>query len=266
MRNTLALVSFALLTCASLHAEDYFGGELRAIQTYSLGEAAALGGGFNAAKEYSNVSSFSGQAVVNGGTESQGGNLITRLIADDITPLGLLGGMDVTELRFSVANLNAGTVSARPRLRFWYDGPGGAPGLYYDKPMSVGFTFNPINIPAGVTTYTFAPAADAFDMPAGTFWAGITFDNNTGATGATLAQMNNLGMGIFGPPDTGASADKYFRTSSAGSFFQTDNPLGGLLDFGGTPVANFGWEFTAAPEPHSLALMALALALLVRRR
>ena len=49
-------------------------------------------------------------------------------------------------------------------------------------------------------------------------WAGIAFDNNGGATGATAAQLDNLAQGIFSPPDLGTSADQYFVTTAAGSF------------------------------------------------
>jgi hypothetical protein len=36
-------------------------------------------------------------------------------------------------------------------------------------------------------------------LPSGTFWAGITFDDNNGTTGATLVQLDNLGKGVFRP-------------------------------------------------------------------
>jgi hypothetical protein len=95
-------------------------------------------------------------------------------------------------------------------------------------------------------------------MPTGTFWAGVTFDGNNGTTGATLANLNNLGPGIFDPPTLGSSQDQFFATNSAGSFL-ANNPAGSFFNFGGSPVANFGWAFSGtppaapgAPEPPSL--------------
>jgi hypothetical protein len=70
--------------------------------------------------------------------------------------------------------------------------------------------------------------------------------------------LNNLGVGIFDPPTVGSSQDVFFQTSAAGSFAGND-PAGGFFFFGGSPVANFGWQFsgTVVPEPSSLALLAL---------
>ena len=193
--------------------------------------------------EYSNVSNFLGQGLTHGGTANQGGNLITRMIMDDITPTGNNAGSDVLEVTFSVANFNATPVSVRARIRFWFDN-GGVPGAYYNLPANVGFTFNPFNFSPGVTLLTGTLAPNLFDMPGSPFWAGITFDNNTGGTGATLAQMDNMGQGIFDPADIGFTDDLAFQTTAAGSFFPTPNPAGTL--FSGAPnfVASFGWEFS----------------------
>lgn len=258
------ILGIALASAAG--GEERFGGDLQPLATFGIGVPGGLGGP-NAVTEYSNLATFSGQAFPHGGTQNQSGNLITRLVADDVTPMGAAAGADVTELRFSVANLNASSVSVRPRLRFWYaDGADGLPGNYYDKPADVGFTFNPITLGPGVTVLTATIAPGTFVMPQETFWAGITFDNNGGATGATLAQMDMLGQGIFGPPTVGSSADRVFRTTAAGSFFGVDNPAGGALDFGGSPLANLGWEFTAVPEPRTMVIFAVLVAAIWARR
>jgi MYXO-CTERM domain-containing protein len=181
--------------------------------------------------------------------------------------------LNVSSISFSTTNLNAVAVSARPILRFYLsNGAGGGPGTIIG-----GFTINPItfnaqsvqvrtvNLPAGLLT---------LNPTQGSIWAGITYDNNNGATGATLAQMNNLGQGTFGPASVGSSVDDFFRTTAAGTF-GSSNPAGGFLFFGGPPAANFGWSFTVAeniipvPEPAPVAALgALALAALrtIRRR
>ena len=209
---------------------------------------------------YSDITTFTGQAFAQGA--ATGG--ITRMVMDDVTFTTdpAVGG--VTVMRFSVANLNAGTISVRPRVRFWNaDGaPLGAglpngPGTYYAPGgVAQGFTFNAIAFGAGVTTVTSAPLATPMPIPAGTtttLWAGITFDNNAGATGATDADLSNFGQGMFTPVDLGSSTNTLFETTAAGSFFNTNNPPGAALNFGGSPVANQGWELVVTTLPVELS-------------
>src|SRR5947209_1973384 len=68
---------------------------------------------------YSDVTNFLGFGLRNGGAANVGGDNITTMIADDINPGPGLGGGTVDAFTFSVANLNAATVSARPRVRFY---------------------------------------------------------------------------------------------------------------------------------------------------
>lgn len=244
MKKTLLALCITLLAAAPASAVEYFGGNLQVRGELPVESA----GGFStnvATLAYSNTASFLGQAFVNGGTANQSGNLITRLVADDLTPAAGMGGLPVIQFTFSVANLNGAAVAFRPRVRFWNaDGAGGAPGSYYSNPAAVGFTFNAVTVAAStVTLLTATLAPNQMNMPAGTFWAGITFDNNVGATGATQAQMDNIAQGIFSPPTVGSSTDALFQTTGAGSFFTIANPVGVVTNFSGNPVANFGWEF-----------------------
>jgi hypothetical protein len=90
-----------------------------------------------------------------------------------------------------------------------------------------------------------------FTTPAGGFWVGLIFDNNFtagSATGITLNQINNLGQLTFAPPTIGTSPDLLFATNGTG-FFTSNNPAGALFSspFGGTPVANFAWQFSGTP-------------------
>ncbi len=205
---------------------------------------------------YSDITTFTGQAFAQG--PATGG--ITRLVMDDVTFTTDPAVGQVTVIRFSVANLNAGTVSVRPRVRFWNaDGAplGGSlpngPGTYYG---AIGYTFNAIAFGAGVTTVTSAALPAGFVVPAGvttTLWAGITFDNNAGATGATDAELSNFGQGFFTPVDLGSSTDTVFETTAVGSFFGTNNPAGAAVSFAGAPVANQGWEFVVTTLPVELS-------------
>jgi hypothetical protein len=241
----LAALALSALPVASAQATDFFMGDAQVVGQFSANSPQAFAP-LVAVADYSNITNFLGSAVTQGPSANQAGNQITRLLADDITPTGIHAGQQVSTVTFSVVNLNPVQVSARPRIRFWFaDGAAGAPGTYYNVPAAVGFTFNAFTMPPNsVTLLTGTLGAGTFTMPGGTFWAGMTFDNNTGATGATAAQMDNLGQGFFDPPTVGASADVMFLTQGAGSFFPTANPAGALLNLGGDPVANLAWEFT----------------------
>lgn len=204
---------------------------------------------------YSNITNFTGSAFSNGGAAVLSGNGITRLQADDITFAAGAAGQLINRFDFNVSNLNTSNTSARARIRFYADNAG-APGT-----LITGFSFNPISFGANSasTFFTTLAPASQFAVPAnGKMWAGITFDNNTGATGATITQLNNLGQGLFNPPTIGSSADVLFLTTAPGSQF-VSNPAGGTTNFGGNPVANTGWAFTIAgpnvPEPGSVALL-----------
>jgi hypothetical protein len=77
---------------------------------------------------YSNITNFTGFAVENGGAANVGGDNITTLLADDITPGAGLAGGTVDSFFFSVANFNAVAVSARPLVRFYNANGAGSEG------------------------------------------------------------------------------------------------------------------------------------------
>jgi hypothetical protein len=228
-----------------------------------------IAGSAHATTIYDNLTTFSGGGFANGGATVTAGTDTTKLIADDITVASGFAGAVVNSFTFSVANLGTALVTARPLIRFYSDdGAGGDPGT-----LLASFNFDPISFGAEtVATFSFN-AASLFTVPlSGTFWAGITFDDNSGTTGATQAQMNELGVGIFGPVSVGSSQDHFFETTSAGDF-ASNNPAGSLLFFGGSPAADFGWSFgsSTTPEPGTgilslLAAIPLAACFLVRRR
>ena len=205
--------------------------------------ACALLGPANAASPdavYSNLGTFRNESYAAGGATQQVLNTITRLAADDLNLVGT-PPYSINGFRFTVTNLNAVDVSARPLVRFYLpDGPGGGPGT-----LIAAFTYNPIVFTAGA----WAPSrrAPRSFLQSSSIWAGIAFDNNGGTTGATAAQLDNLALGIFSPPDVGTSADRYFVTTAAGSF-ASDNPVGTISNFGGAPPADFGWEILTAQD------------------
>jgi hypothetical protein len=224
------------------------------LNKYGVAAALALASIARADVLYSDVTTFSGEGFPNGGATVVAGNNTTVMVADDITVAAGAAGATVTGFTFSVANFNAAAVSARPTLAFFdNDGSSGGPGTLLGS-----FTLSPQSFAAGAVA--FFTDAGTFIVPAsGTFWAGVFFDDNNGGTGATTAQLNSLGQGVFGPPTVGSSADEFFQSSGAGS--ASSNPAGGFFFFGGNPVADFGWSFTgdlATPEPGTGLLLLLA--------
>jgi hypothetical protein len=260
MKTILGFVALAGLTGTAM--ADFNGGDLRASAHFDIGVASSYGDRATPGASYSNVDNFLGQALANTGAENQGGNTITRMLMDDIHfDLPYLAGQNFTQIKFSVANLNTAAVSARARVRFYRgDGANGGPGT-----LIAGFTFNAFSFGSGVTVLTGNIGPGLPQPASGMLWAGITFDNNSGASGATADQLNNFGVGLFNPPVIGFSNATYFHTTGAGSFLAS-NPGGAIIDglSDGTP-GNFGWEFTV-PAPGSLALVGLGGLLAGRRR
>jgi hypothetical protein len=203
-----------------------------------------------------NVANFTGLAAGPGGAQLQGANTITRLLLDELSFDPMFGGASVGLVTFAFSNSNNVPIVASPRIRFYAaDGPDRSPGTFLS-----GYTFDNQVFPANtVDFFTFDAFLIApFTLPLDDrIWAGITFDDTEGTSGATAAQLDNLGLGVFDPPSVGSSFDHFFLTAEAGSFFGVNNPAGEFFDFEGTPVANFGWQIqtsAAAPEPGALSL------------
>jgi hypothetical protein len=235
------------------------------LKTLVVGVVTALALASASAQElfiYNNTTVNTGSFFPNGGAALVGANTITRLVADDLTTIPGYAGMPVNNIYFSVVNANAAAVSARPRLRIWDNtGAGGGPGAFI-----TGFTFSAISFTANSgSSFFFHPTG--FNVPSGTFWIGLTFDNNSGATGATDVQLNNLGMALFSPPSVGTSADTLFETTAAGDFL-VNNPAGSQFNFGGNPPANAFFGITVlVPEPSTMTLAGLGVsALIIYRR
>ncbi len=204
---------------------------------------------------YDNTTTFQLAAATNGGVTSNTGTRQTFLLLDDLTYNPALTLTNVTQIIFSLANLNSTSQALTPFLRIYNsDGTGGGPGT-----LITGFNFNPITIAANnVNTLTFnVPAASQFLLPtSGTIWMGLCFSSST----QTAAVMNNFGMGLFDPPTVGTSQDRDFLSSTT-TTQTTSNPTGAIRTspFTAAPAANYGFRLTVAavPEPGSVALMAV---------
>ncbi|HRF59230.1 MAG TPA: PEP-CTERM sorting domain-containing protein [Fimbriimonadaceae bacterium] len=264
MRNFVLASAFIFGVMGVASAQEFSGINADLVATTSLSSKRFDDLGFDSqigVPIYNNIRDTFAGVAPSGGAALQSGNTITKLLADDIVPVGAGG---IVEFWFTVGNLNSVAVSARPRVRFYADNAG-APGT-----LLGGITYNPIAFTANSANVYFTSIANVFGTPlfnaAGPIWAGITFDNNVGGTGATAAQLDNLGQLVMNPPTVGTSADQVFLTTAAGSNF-VSSPAGATFNYGGNPRANLGWKFNVVPEPGTMLALAAGLgALLARRR
>ena len=237
------VVACAICAPAKAQVFDQPGGDVQWVRRVPLAPSAReakLFGAASADAVYSNLRTFRNQSFAAGGATQQVFNTITRLAADDLNLVGT-PPYSVNGFRFIVTNLNDVDVTARPLVRFYLpNGPGGGPGTLIESR-----TYNPTVFTAGVVGTI--KTSSTFVLRSSAIWAGIAFDNNGGTTGATAAQLDNLALGIFSPPDLGTSTDRYFVTTAAGSF-DSNNPAGTITNFGGAPPADFGWEILTAQD------------------
>ena len=179
---------------------------------------------------------------------------VTKTVANILELSPGWASQAVTGFEFTVANFDTISLTARPIVSFYQNnGTGGLPGT-----LLAGFVFNPVTIPSGSgEILTYSTTSGLFSIPTNDdVWAAVTYDNNGGATGATVAQLNDLGHLIFAPPTIGSTTGNFFLSNAAHNGF-VSNPAGALYNFGGSPPGDFGWELlaTTVPEPGSVALL-----------
>jgi hypothetical protein len=256
----ILLTAAALLFVGAAIAQEY------TPVLVSSGKIGSYNGGVTAQNDtiYSNFGTLTGGFTPAGTAVDAGtGFNTTKYCADDITVAGGYAGKTITQFDWTIVNYNSVAVSARMRVRFHQsNGSGGGPGSYI-----TGYTFGLTSFAANTWYHYYY--AGGFTVPTTTFWAGMTLDS--GATeangGATAAQLDAMGQMLFDPPTVGSSQDLFFLTSTE-SVGNVNNPVGSFTWFSGNPKANFGWAFTATPEPGSIAAIAVGLAGLLglRRR
>jgi hypothetical protein len=185
---------------------------------------------------YANSTGFTGYIIFNGG--QSGG--ITRLVADNLSLVGT-APHNIGFIYYVICNGNPGTVSARPKVRYYLDN-GGAPGT-----LIAGFNFPPASVPTSSCAPFTArlPLSSQFTVTSNTMWAAMSFDNAGGAT-ATAAEMDFIAMAFFNPPEAGSSLNNFFLSTGTPGEFNTNNPTGGIQTFVSNPPPdppdNFGFE------------------------
>lgn len=248
--------------------------------TYLYGTGVVQPRGASPDAAFSDITNQS-SAFLHGGAHT--GMLRTKMVADNIQMT--VASSEIRQITTTLFNYNPATTSSavRFRVRFYgMDGPSAGPGTVLG-----GFdSLANLACPGGgfICQYTFNFNDAPFSLPQ-SFWAGISFD--TGGVGivdpyggtasplggnyafahvpTTAEQLNNLGEGLFSPPSVGSSTDILFMSTGTDlNGFSANNPLGGGIYFGGTPIANTGWEFV--PEPGTLGLLAVSGLFLIRRR
>jgi hypothetical protein len=208
---------------------------------------------------FSNNTTNTGFVLQASGAQMQGANTITALIADDIHADPASIGSTITNIEFGIRNFSGVNWTVRPRVRFYLsDGASGGPGTLIAGQV---YDLSPVLVATGTeSVVTFSPSG--FQVPSAAtdginFWAGITFDDNNGTTGATIANLNSLGRPMYNPPTVGSSADRAFITAGVGDF-AFSNPPGSQFSSSGSVPYNFRWAFQVqqVPEPSALALVA----------
>jgi hypothetical protein len=191
---------------------------------------------FDPTAVYANATGFTGYIIFNGGQV----NGITRLVADNLSLVGT-PPHNIGRIFYVFCNGNPGTVSLRPKIRYYLDS-GGTPGTFL-----AGFNFPAASVPTSSCAPFISrrPLAQQFTVTSNAMWAAMTFDNASGAT-ATNAQMDLIGMAFYNPPDLGSSNDNFFLSSGTPGEFNANSPTGGITSFVSSPPPdppdNFGFE------------------------
>jgi hypothetical protein len=214
---------------------------------------------------YKNTSTYLNNGVINGDAKDLGSSSFkTLMIADDITVASGGAGLPINSYSFSVRNFSGAAIQARALITVYADNGANAPG---DLLYSV--TFAPQTYAANaVQLFDFSPGGNLFNVPAsGKMWAGMAFDNRAGLLPTTLAELDELGQGAYGPVTLGSSSGNIFVTEPTGSYqYAVSNPAGHLE----SPDVNLGWRFSSPnelPEPGAItAVCGAAIVLISRRR
>jgi len=182
------------------------------------------------------------------------------MVADDIvfSPSAPVGYF-INGFTYSAANQNAVAMTVDVVASFYQDTMPGVPGT-----LIASYLTENVLLPANQVVLIHRPivAGYTFVVPvSGTrIWAGITFLTKNPNPGVTL-QMDKLGQALYAPPTIGSSLDQYFISTGV-NVGNSSNPLGTVTSFGGNPIADFAWEFTATPvpEPMTWAMIGLGIA------
>lgn len=178
----------------------------------------------------------------------------TGIVADDITPVVGFAGQPVIEFQFGLFNNNTTPSLITPTAYFYKnDGAGGGPGT-----LITAAELTPVAIDGlATTTVTAANPLGFFNLPATTFWAGLSFSAASPDDSNAIAQL------VYYPPTVGSSADLFFVSDNPAS--NADNPPGSLFAgaFGGNPEMSFDWQFSVTPLPEPTGVMAVAGAMVV---
>jgi hypothetical protein len=183
----------------------------------------------------------------------------TGIVADDITPVAGYAEQPVTQMKFGLYNNNTTASVITPTAYFYQNnGAGGGPGTLIASDQLAPVAMAGLS----TTTVTEVNPLGFFNLPATTFWVGLSFD------ALSSDDSNAIGQLVYYPPTTGVSADLFFVSDGPAS--NASNPPGTLFaaPFGGNPEMSFEWQFsvTVLPEPTAaMTLGGLAMLALSRR-
>ncbi|MBN2447313.1 MAG: PEP-CTERM sorting domain-containing protein [Phycisphaerae bacterium] len=231
MNRLLALAAIVALALPALALD------LETADPLPVGAVPSMGDSTRSTVVYSNVATAtSGYSRLNPPAEEIGDELLTT------------GAGPLDSVTFSVYNSSNSTLpltGADLTLKFYNYNSGTssfdlAGTLAYDNVTFTGLT------PGYYTMLTVSDIAQSQTINLSTdILATLTISDIQGGA-------ERVGQILFNPPTIGSSTDDFYRD-------------GAWYWFGGSPVANFGWEIGVVPEPTALLLLGLA-GLLARRR
>jgi hypothetical protein len=177
-------------------------------KTLGLLALAIMGIGSRAAAAtivYQNTTTTVGAFEFNGAA-TVGTDLAANIDINLLTLAAGSAGESITSLNFIADNFNAGAIEARPTIYVWApNGAGGNPGTLLGD-----FVLPNQTLAAGTDTITYVVTgllAVPSDME---IWAGIGFDNDSGASPSSAAQLDALGGPTYHPATVGTDGPNAF--------------------------------------------------------
>ncbi len=161
-------------------------------------------------------------------------NPITKLFADDVTPVGGYAGQSLTSVGFYFNSALSYPSTFRAAVRMWNANGANSPlsglpglGTYLTIGSPKGYVSGPISLAplSMMGTELTIPAGD-LPVPATRFWVGVQLDNDgNGAIYSDPAELNQLSLAL-GTPVLGTTGTGQFRTNTGYNCFGINAPSG----------------------------------------
>ncbi len=206
---------------------------------HRLGFGALLTGAFAVANAQTPFRVYDSQPAPAASISAVGGatvsaNPITKLIAEDVTPMAGYAGQSITSVGFVYNNALTYPATFRAAIRLWnangVNSPlSGLPGVgtYLSLGSPKGYVSGPISLAAQAMMATdFTIPSGDLPLPASRFWVGVQLDNDSnGLLYSDPAELNQLSLAV-GTPVVGSTGTGQFKTITGYDCFGINAPSG----------------------------------------